>query len=243
MGYTNYLTIKMDCPATLFSPALKADLLKVVQAGKKILAGFDGEDEPNIVDNEIAFNGKGDLSHESCHLPLTKEGMSFDSHGESFSFCKTAGKPYDKYVLACYFVMKMHLGKHCDIGSDGHQFEPKVPNGYHAFCDDEVKTAFKLFTKLFGLKGLTIDDMFSKGGLKIQTFTKATQNTDGYDISEKCAGVDVGGSYADRGLHIQIRHNGDKQLVDCSLEIAAIITKAINKAIEKGELVLPASNS
>ena len=142
MGYTNYLEISNDCPESLFTDALKADLLKVIKKGKGVL----------VVERNnkrfIAFNGIDEDSHESCVLPLVK------SESQTFSFCKTNRKPYDKYVLACYFVMKAHLGNYCKIGSDG------CGNNR---VDDEVKEALKLFVEVMkDLEYVTPEFMFRK---------------------------------------------------------------------------------
>lgn len=162
MGYTNYLTIKPTCPSALFTAALKRDLLKVIKAGVKVLAdGGGGKGKPIVTDTEIVFNGKGDEgSYETCVLPLVKPI-------EDFYFCKTAGREYDKFVLCSYFVMKKHIGEYCEVSSDGHQFEPEVPNGYHAFCEEEVEIAFELFCDLFKVSGITIDDLMREGKLPL----------------------------------------------------------------------------
>lgn len=37
----------------------------------------------------------------------------------AFMFCKTAYKPYDKYVTACLVLAKRHFGKDVKVSSDG----------------------------------------------------------------------------------------------------------------------------
>lgn len=37
----------------------------------------------------------------------------------AFGFCKTAQKPYDKYVVACLIIAKSIFGKDVTISSDG----------------------------------------------------------------------------------------------------------------------------
>lgn len=63
-----------------------------------------------------------------------------------------------------------------------------------------------------------------------------TQNTDSVDIQQKCLGLDATRSgfprdvadhiHTNRGLHIQIRHNGDKQTFAQSVEIANLLASA-----------------
>lgn len=55
------------------------------------------------------------------------------------------------------------------------------------------------------------------------------KNTDTVDIDAKCLGVTTLG-YENRGLHIQIRHNGDKRLFEAACKIANVIEKALNEA-------------
>lgn len=58
-------------------------------------------------------------------------------------------------------------------------------------------------------------------------------NTDSVDINSKCLGVDVwvpGDSLSllnmNRGLHIQIRHNGDKNTFEVANELSRLICNA-----------------
>lgn len=166
MGYTNYLRVGVNCPASRFK-GLKKDLLILLAAGDGILGGGNGEGgKPEITKDEIWFNGIGDDSYETCCLPLNSE------KAKGFSFCKTSRKPYDKFVLAAYFVVKSHLKEYCRVGTDGFQSEPEVPNGYHAFCEDEVKEAYRLFCGLFPENKLSIEELFG------ETTEKAKKKTE-----------------------------------------------------------------
>jgi hypothetical protein len=63
------------------------------------------ESEKNC--DEIVFNGKGDLSHETfilCKTPRTKE--TYKGEDITFNFCKTARKPYDIAVWHMLFFTK-----------------------------------------------------------------------------------------------------------------------------------------
>ena len=58
-------------------------------------------------DDEIVFNGKGDLSHETFVLtkhPRTEE--EYKGEDLSFNFCKTAEKPYDLAVWHLLFFTR-----------------------------------------------------------------------------------------------------------------------------------------
>lgn len=58
---------------------------------------------------------------------------------------------------------------------------------------------------------------------------KLSQNTDTVDIDQKCLGVSPiysGPETNNRGLHIQIRHNGDKATYEKAIEIQKLITAA-----------------
>jgi hypothetical protein len=61
-----------------------------------VLGAWEGEGgEPVFNENEIFFNGVGDLSHESFFI-----GRFPDPDRREFDFCKTARKPYDLMVCA-----------------------------------------------------------------------------------------------------------------------------------------------
>jgi hypothetical protein len=58
-------------------------------------------------------------------------------------------------------------------------------------------------------------------------------NTDTVDIVAKSIGISSSGSFDDRGLKIQIRHNGDKELFRLANEMAQKIVKALNGELEE----------
>lgn len=98
MGYTHYWR------ASKADKYLKAYAIakKIAQRGVEdgVLAGWDGTGEAVITDEEIRFNGRGEDGHETFVLPGRLEGVP------DFSFCKTARKPYDKYVTAILAAME-----------------------------------------------------------------------------------------------------------------------------------------
>lgn len=58
---------------------------------------------------------------------------------------------------------------------------------------------------------------------------KLRPNTDSIDISQKCLGISpnyYGPETDNRGLHIQIRHNGSKEAYNMALKIQKVICAA-----------------
>lgn len=82
-----------------------------------------------------------------------------------------------------------------------------------------------------------IKDM--KGKLSEKKFLA---NTDNVDIRDKSIGITIFG-YKDRGLNVQIKHNKDRLLAMTANKMSEIIRKALNQALESGELKLPPENA
>ena len=96
MGYTHYWRQQRDFTDTEWQELTR--LAKLITAdGADVI--FRDEitvppsDEFNIDGEEIRFNGLGEDGHET--FLITKKKPE-----EDFQFCKTARKPYDKYVVA-----------------------------------------------------------------------------------------------------------------------------------------------
>ena len=51
---------------------------------------------PQVDDDYVCFNGRGDDGHETFFIPRI---------GKDSEFCKTARKPYDVYVVACLILL------------------------------------------------------------------------------------------------------------------------------------------
>lgn len=67
---------------------------------------------------------------------------------------------------------------------------------------------------------------------------KFYKNTDTVDIDAKSLGVSAYSrelDLKDRGLCIQIRHNGDKELFEKACRMVEVITKALNDEFEEVE--------
>lgn len=67
----------------------------------------------------LAFNGVGDMAHETFVLAAEIGSDDYFVHGEKFSFCKTNGKPYDAVVVAMLIAMKAIAPDVFRISSDG----------------------------------------------------------------------------------------------------------------------------
>ena len=120
MGYTNYWKVDVTAKEGRYKKALQ-DIRKVIKEHRDILAnGLGDKGTSPKTRGEVAFNGIEDQSHETFFLPSSVKKFDFDfNDGQSFDFCKTAFKEYDKVVVACLCILKFHLGSSIDISSDG----------------------------------------------------------------------------------------------------------------------------
>jgi len=127
MGYTHYWRQHRDFNdtewrvITRLAKLITADGLGVLAHHPDAMNGdeyYGGkEDDIFIIDNEqIRFNGIGEDGHET--FLITKKKPE-----ENFQFCKTAHKPYDKYVVAVlcaiYHVYLQMEKTVMNISSDG----------------------------------------------------------------------------------------------------------------------------
>jgi hypothetical protein len=109
-GYTHYFTWRQK-PDTEQLKACLADMQKVVNAAKGMLAGPEGDGSPVLQNAQLQFNGRGE---EDSHEPFIFPGQV------GFNFCKTQGKPYDAAVVACLLVARDHFPSEVlEIASDG----------------------------------------------------------------------------------------------------------------------------
>ena len=110
MGYTHYFR-KKDGLTEANWGGFTEDVKKVLKDGKDIIQFEYDEDAPAIAnDHYVRFNGIEDEGHETFVLDYEKS---------RFDFCKTARKPYDKYVTACLILAKVHFGNEITVSSDG----------------------------------------------------------------------------------------------------------------------------
>tara|TARA_B100001013_G_scaffold342045_1_gene267431 strand:- start:616 stop:1137 length:522 start_codon:yes stop_codon:yes gene_type:complete len=124
MGYTHYWYREEELDSDNFSNAIKdIALLLSYTEQQEIDAGYAHAKQ--IVEvyelnrREINFNGIGEDGHENFRIAdVFKDNYNKDELWK-FDFCKTARKPYDKYVVACLYIFKYHLGDDIKITSDG----------------------------------------------------------------------------------------------------------------------------
>ena len=98
MGYTNYWHQHNDFTDMEWSQ-IKQEYEYIKEACENIIV-----DETKKTD-EIVFNGKGSLSHETFVLKKdAKTKKDYKEQDLSFNYCKTAMKPYDLAVghLLCF---------------------------------------------------------------------------------------------------------------------------------------------
>ena len=141
MGYTHYWRQARDFTDVEWIELTR--LAKLITNGSQgILAHYPAtvgeddyyggiEDDVFIIDDEeIRFNGIGEDGHETFLITKKKrakmdyeEQEAYDKQG-AFEFCKTAHKPYDKYVVAVLCAIYNMFGHYnmtpmSEITSDG----------------------------------------------------------------------------------------------------------------------------
>ena len=115
MGYTHYWRQLRDFTDTEWQELTR--LAKLITADG-VLDQTLSTVEFNIDNEQICFNGVGDNGHETFIITKKKRAKSdyeeqeaYDRQG-AFEFCKTAQKPYDRYVVAvlcAIYNMKIKL--------------------------------------------------------------------------------------------------------------------------------------
>ena len=83
--------------------------------------GYDQENKKPVLNGaKIRFNGIGEDGHETFYIMRKDKPATWaDGQKTVFGFCKTARKPYDKYVVASLILAKIHLGNEITLSSDG----------------------------------------------------------------------------------------------------------------------------
>lgn len=112
MGYTHYWTLKSENAPTSQEWADICEKVNLALDNTIVCREYDRQDEPpEINSNQIVFNGKGNDGHETFWLDPTDDG---------FQFCKTAKKPYDKFVVRSLQIAKdICPNWFQDLSSDG----------------------------------------------------------------------------------------------------------------------------
>jgi hypothetical protein len=78
----------------------------------KQVKGGDGTGRPIIDNDQIIFNGDGSKGEDH-------ETMVLDRNGNGFQFCKTARKPYDRFVKAVLVVANYYAPGALEVTCDG----------------------------------------------------------------------------------------------------------------------------
>ena len=114
MGYTHYWRHNRTIPQNIWNKIIK-DIKKLLPRFKMLsieLTGWDGSGKPIFDKGQVSFNGRPE--HETFSIDRDFDMYSrnhltnLDNDGRSFSFCKTAMKPYDLAVTACLIVFTYH---------------------------------------------------------------------------------------------------------------------------------------
>ena len=93
MGYTHYWRQLRDFTDTEWQELTRLTNLIIADNEGILSDGFGEGGKPEVNGEHIWFNGLGEDSHETFRITKKKPE-------EDFEFCKTARKPYDKYVVA-----------------------------------------------------------------------------------------------------------------------------------------------
>ena len=125
MGYTHYWNMKRKADVRKIGVTF-TQMAAVIQDRKELLAGWDGDGEPEVVEGRVSFNGIGSDGHETFSFPpdpeRERQWPQKDDHVEDpmlFAFCKTACKPYDPVVTACLAIAADVMGDDIEVSSDG----------------------------------------------------------------------------------------------------------------------------
>ena len=134
MGYTHYWSQLRDFTDTEWQELTRLAKLIIADNEGILSDGFGEGGKPEVNGEHIWFNGLGEDSHETFRITKKKrakmdyeEQEAYDIQG-AFEFCKTAHKPYDKYVVAVLCALynmagqkewPLGDGKIMSISSDG----------------------------------------------------------------------------------------------------------------------------
>lgn len=121
MGYTHYFYTKPELDKKQFKAFAKDVKALIAKANVPLAFEHNETDKsPEITDEVVRFNGHGEDGHETFMLTRETPVASYmENKKEAFEFCKTARKPYDKYVTACLLLAKKHFGNDIRLSSDG----------------------------------------------------------------------------------------------------------------------------
>ena len=118
MGYTHHWYREKELPQALWDKFI-SDVNYFVTGSNDTLVRDRDSDLPPVVDeHEVRFNGIGKQGHETFLISRVVQG-GLMRDGKYFSFCKTAHKPYDRYVVEVLSLAELCFGDRIEISSDG----------------------------------------------------------------------------------------------------------------------------
>jgi hypothetical protein len=118
MGYTHYWYKEKELSENNWKTFI-AEIEVLFKGNTLLCSEYDKPDSLPIADDELVrFNGKDEDGHETFYFPRVESGQTEDD-GKRFSFCKTAYKPYDSYVVRALMLAEEHFGKGIRVESDG----------------------------------------------------------------------------------------------------------------------------
>lgn len=122
MGYTNYWTTNNEI--TEFQKKKMATFAKkAVELSGVPIKGYDGTGEAEITEESIRFNGDGETEEDH---------ETFELYDDSWAFCKTARKPYDKVVKAV-LIFAERTGIISSWSFDGYRTEDEFLEGQELY--------------------------------------------------------------------------------------------------------------
>ena len=153
MGYTHYWYRKLDMPVTDEQWAgivtdFNAMLNLVDEQGTPIQFEYNNPAPPEISNERIRFNGKGDDGHETMCLERNPVPTRISESRTVFDFCKTARKPYDALVTGLLIAAEANAPDAWAISSDGWL--------------EEWEPGFELFTKATGKEAPVLEGLESQ---------------------------------------------------------------------------------
>lgn len=165
MGYTHYYRTTPNIPSDKWAKLTTA--VNKVLADQTILRQEFNMDEPPMVNDEvIRFNGIGEDGHETFYLAKNDTPAEWsENQNEVFNFCKTARKPYDKYVTAVLFLAKIHLTDDIRLGSDGYISEWQ--NGVD-LVNEKLDKNYAMIENPVAEYPDSVDDAIIKTGVKLE---------------------------------------------------------------------------
>ena len=151
MGFTHYFERPAILPKKAWKDFTKELQMLVANLPKHCITADSDSKDPIIIcgwneqtgeydrnspillnDDEVAFNGEGDNSHESLSIVRVLDKKDYSQPdkqtGLAFGFCKTARKPYDTMVCLALLSFKRWFRHRVTVSSDGNKadWEPAI---------------------------------------------------------------------------------------------------------------------